>query len=75
MNPQNISITDLASDDAGQVTLVYEWIGFLTSQAIAVSGSFSNNAWSPPVIVSGSETSLGSVHFALARVARRWPFG
>jgi len=67
VNPQGSSITtDLASDDAGQVTLVYEFIGFSTSQALAVSGSISNNAWSPPVIVSGSDTSLGSVYFALA---------
>jgi hypothetical protein len=67
VNPRGTSITtDLASDDAGQVTLVYELIGFSTSQALAVSGSISNNAWSPPVIVSGSDTSLGSVYFALA---------
>jgi hypothetical protein len=68
VDPQGSSgiTTDLASDDAGQVTLVYEFIGFSTSQAVAVSGSISNNAWSPPVIVSGSDTSLGSVYFALA---------
>jgi hypothetical protein len=66
VNPGNSSTTDLASDDVGQVTLVYEFIGFSTSRAVAVSGSISNNAWSPPVIVSGSDTSLGSVYFALA---------
>jgi hypothetical protein len=66
VNPGNSSTTDLASDDAGQVTLVYEFIGFSTSQAVAVSGSISNHAWSPPVIVSGSDTRLGSVYFALA---------
>lgn len=58
--------TDLASDDAGQVTLVYEFTGFPTSQALAVSGSISNNTWSPPVVISGSDTSLNSVYFALA---------
>jgi hypothetical protein len=66
VNPQNISIIDLASDDAGQVTLAYESFGFLTAQVLAVSGSISNNAWSRPVIVSGSDMSLGSVYFALA---------
>ena len=67
VNPQGISITTgLASDDAGQVTLLYEFIGFSTSQAFAVSGSISNNTWSTPVIVSGSDTSLGSMYFALA---------
>lgn len=67
VDPQGRSITtDLASDNAGQVTLVYEFIGFSTSQALAVSGSISNNAWSSAMIVSGSDTSLGSVYFALA---------
>ena len=59
-------ISDLASDDAGQVTLVYEFIGFPTSQALAVSGSISNNTWSSPVVLSGSDTSVGQVYFALA---------
>jgi hypothetical protein len=67
VNPQGPTIiSDLASDDAGQVTLVYEFIGFSTSQAVAVSGSISNNAWLSPVIVSSSDTSLGAVYFALA---------
>jgi hypothetical protein len=66
VDPGNSETTDLASDDVGQVTLVYEFIGFSTSQVLAVSGSISNNAWSPPVIVSGSDTRLGSVYFALA---------
>jgi hypothetical protein len=67
VNPQAITITsDLASDDAGQVTLVYELIGFSTSQAFAVSGSISNNQWSPPVVLSGSDTNVGQVYFALA---------
>jgi len=67
VDPQGRSITtDLASDDVGLVTLVYEFIGFSTSQALAVIGSITNNAWASPMIVSGSDTSLGSVYFALA---------
>src|ERR1022692_2261814 len=66
-NPQGISITtDLASDDAGQVTLVYEFIGFSTSQVFAVNGAISNNVWSAPVVLSGSDTIVGSVYFAVA---------
>ncbi len=65
--PQGIVLTtDLAGDDAGQVTLVYEFIGFLTSQVFAVSGSISDNVWSAPVVLSGSDTSVGSVYFAVA---------
>jgi hypothetical protein len=65
--PQGIAITtDLASDDAGQATLLYEFIGFSSSQAFAVSGSISNNTWSSPVVLSGSDASLGSMYFALA---------
>jgi len=64
---QDIAIvSDLASDHAGNVTMVYEAIGFSTSQALAVSGSISHNAWSPPVVLSGSDTSVGQVYFALA---------
>jgi hypothetical protein len=67
VDPQGISIvSDLASDNAGNVTMVYEFIGFSTSQALAVSGSISNNTWSPPVVLSGSDASLGQVYFALA---------
>lgn len=67
VDPQGISIvSDLASDDAGNVTMVYEAIGFSTSQALAVSGSISGNAWSPPVVLSGSDTSVGQIYFALA---------
>jgi hypothetical protein len=59
--PQGIVLTtDLASDDAGQATLVYEVIGFSTSQVFAVSGAISNNVWSAPVVLSGSDTSVGS---------------
>jgi hypothetical protein len=67
VNPQSSTIiSDLASDDAGQVTLVYEVIGFSASQALAVSGSISNNTWASPVILSGSDTSVGQVYFAVA---------
>jgi hypothetical protein len=67
VEPQGITITtDVESDDAGQVTLVYELIGFSTSQAFAVSGSISNNTWASPVVLSGSDTSLGSIYFALS---------
>lgn len=67
VNPQNPTIvTGLASDDAGQVMLVYESIAFPTSQALAVSGSISNNTWSSPVVLSGSDTNVGQVYFALA---------
>jgi hypothetical protein len=69
VNPQAITITtDLASDDAGQVTLVYEFIGFSTSQVLAFNGSISNNTWSSssPIVLSGSDTSVGQVYFAVA---------
>jgi hypothetical protein len=65
--PQGLTITsDLASNDAGQVTLVYEFIGFSTSQAFAISGSINNNAWSSPVVISASDMSVGQVYFAVA---------
>ena len=67
VNPQGSTIiSDLASDDAGQVTLVYESIVYPTSQVLAVSGSISNNTWSSPVVLSGADTSVGQVYFALA---------
>ena len=67
VNPQTSTIvTDLASDDAGQVMMVYELISYPTSQALAVSGTISNNTWSSTVVVSGSDTSVGQVYFALA---------
>ena len=67
INPQASTIvSDLASDDAGQVTLAYEVISYPTSQAFAVSGTISNNTWSAPVVLSGSDTSVGQVYFALA---------
>ena len=46
--------------------LVYESVAFPTSQALAVSGSISNNTWSSPVVLSGSDTNVGQVYFALA---------
>jgi hypothetical protein len=57
--------TDLASDDAGDVTLVYESVSS-ASQAVAVSGSIGSNAFGPPVVVSGAATDLGLVSLALA---------
>ena len=67
VNPQGSTIvSDLASDDAGRVTFVYEFISYPTSQALAVSGSISNNTWSSPVVLSGSDASVGQVYFALA---------
>jgi hypothetical protein len=67
VNPQGLPITgDLESDDAGQVTLVYEFIGFSTSEALAVSGSISNNTWSSPVVLSSGDTSIGQIYFAIA---------
>ena len=67
VNPQGPTIiSDLASDDAGQVTLVYEFISYPTSQALAVSATISNNTWSSPVVLSGSDTNVSQVYFALA---------
>jgi hypothetical protein len=65
-NPQSLSAFDLESDDAGQVTLVYEFLSYPTSQAIAVSGSIGSNTWSSPVVMSGSDTGVSQVTFALA---------
>lgn len=59
-------VSDLASDATGQVTFLYEVIGFGTSQAAAVNTTISSNTWSSPVVVSGSDTSVGSVFFAVA---------
>jgi hypothetical protein len=65
--PQGLTITTgLASDDAGQVMLVYEFIGFSTSQAYAVNGSIGNNTWSSPAVISGSDTSIGQIYFAVS---------
>jgi hypothetical protein len=66
-SPQGfVMITDLAADDAGQVTLVYEFIGFSTSQIFAVGGSIGNNVWSAPVVLSGGDTTVGSAYFAVS---------
>lgn len=67
VNPQgSIIIADLATDDAGQVTLVYESITYPMSQALAINGSIATNTWSSPVIMSGSDSSIGEIYFALA---------
>lgn len=67
VSPQGSTIiSDLASDDAGQVTLVYESIAYPTSQALSVNGSIASNTWSSPAVVSGADTSVGQVYFALA---------
>ena len=68
ISPQGSTIiSDLASDDAGQVTLVYESITYPTSRTLAVNGSITSNTWSSPVVLSGADTSVGQVYFALAR--------
>lgn len=65
-NPGPIAIvSDLASDQAGNATLVYEAIGFSTSQALAVSGTIGSNTWSAPVVLSGND-SVSQIYFALA---------
>jgi hypothetical protein len=67
VSPQGSTIiSDMVSDDAGQVTLVYESIVYPTSQALAVNGSINNNTWSTPVVLSGADSSVGQVYFALA---------
>jgi hypothetical protein len=70
VNPNNSTIvSDLASDGAGHVTFVYEEIGFFglnTSAALAVNSSISSNVWSSPVVLSGGDTIVGEVLFALA---------
>jgi hypothetical protein len=66
--PQGTAITtDLASDDAGQVMLVYEFIvGFSNSQVFAVNGSIANNTWSSPAVISGSDMNVGQIYFAVS---------
>jgi hypothetical protein len=67
VNPQAITITsDLVSDTAGHVTLVYELIGFSSSQAIVTSGLIGNNTWSSPTVLSGSDTDVGQIYFVAA---------
>jgi hypothetical protein len=60
---------NLASDDAGNVTLVYESLSFSVptqSQAVAVNGSIGTDAFASPVVVSGAATDVGLVSLALA---------
>ncbi len=67
LSPQgSIIISDLVSDDAGQVSLVYESIVYPNSQAFAINGSISSNTWSSPEVLSGGDTSVGQVYFALS---------
>lgn len=62
----SVIVSGLASDNAGNVTIVYETLGFLTYQAMAIDGAITGNAWSPPVVLSGSDTTVGQIYFALA---------
>ena len=65
LDPQGtVLISDMVSDDAGQVTLVYESISYPTSQAFALNGSVTSNTWSSPIVLSGSDTAVGQVLFA-----------
>jgi hypothetical protein len=65
--PQGLTITTgLATDDAGQVTLVYEFIDFPMSQVFVVNGSISNNMWSSPAVISAGDTNVGQVYFAVS---------
>lgn len=67
LSPQGSTIiSNLASDDSGQVMLVYESINYPTSQAFSINGSIADNTWSPPVVVSGTDTSVGQVSFSQA---------
>jgi hypothetical protein len=67
VDPQSITIvSDLASDMAGNVTMVYEAIGFSTSQALAVSGSIGGNTWLAPVALSAAKASVSQIYFAVA---------
>jgi hypothetical protein len=67
VSPQGSTIiSDMVSDDVGQVTLVYESITYPTSQAFGVNGSIASNTWSSPEVVSGADTSVGQVYFAQA---------
>jgi hypothetical protein len=59
-------VSDVASDRDGHVTMVYETIGFTTSQAFYVDGSIGNNSWSPPVLLSGGDTNVSQIYFAVA---------
>jgi len=59
-------VSELASDRDGNVTMVYETIGLTTSQAFYVDGSIGHNAWSSPVLLSGGDTNVRQIYFAVA---------
>jgi hypothetical protein len=50
---------------AGNVTMVYEAIGFSTSQAFAIEDSISDNTWSAPVLLSGGDT-VSQIYFSVS---------
>ena len=58
-------VSGLASDNAGNTTMVYEVIGLSQSQGFSVSGTIQANAWSSPVLLS-SDTNVSQISFALA---------
>jgi hypothetical protein len=58
--------TELASDDGGGVTLVYESVSFASQAVNVISGSIGTNAFGSPVVVSGAATDIGLVSLALA---------
>jgi hypothetical protein len=59
-------VSGFGVDSPGNATMVYESIGLSTSQALAVSGTVAANAWSAPVVLSGSDTSVSQIYFALS---------
>jgi hypothetical protein len=59
-------ITDLLSDNAGNVTLVYEAIHGANSQVFVANAAIGNNMWSPPAVLSGSDMRINLIYFALA---------
>jgi hypothetical protein len=64
---QSINIVSgMASDSAGNVTMVFEIINLSTSLAYSVGGAIDNNQWSAPVVVSGSDKNVSQIYFALA---------
>ena len=71
VNVQSISmVSDLASDNASDVTMVYETIGLTTSPAMAVIGAISQNSWTAPMILSGSDTNVSQIYIAMAPSGR-----
>jgi hypothetical protein len=60
-------ISGFASDAQGNVTLVYEAIiGFSSSQGFFVNGSMADNTWSSPATLTGSDTNVSQIYFAVA---------